>query len=31
MIDKNIKRFCELVSQINRINRELNKARDNFL
>lgn len=30
MIDKNIKRFCELVPQINKMNRDLDKARDNF-
>lgn len=30
MIDKNIKRFCELISEINTINKELDKERANF-
>lgn len=30
MIDKNINRFCELVSEINSLNKYLNKERSNF-
>ena len=30
MIDKNIKRFCEVISEINRINEELDKERASF-
>jgi hypothetical protein len=30
MVDKNIKRFCELILEINIINNELDKERDNF-
>ncbi len=30
MIDNNIKRFCEVISEINSLNRELSKERDNF-
>lgn len=30
MIDKNIKRFCELILEINTINKELDKERADF-
>jgi hypothetical protein len=30
MIDKNIKRFCELILEINTINKELDKERSDF-
>ena len=30
MIDKNIKRFCEIIFEINSINKELDKERANF-
>jgi hypothetical protein len=30
MIDKNIKRFCEVIFQINTINNELDKERAGF-
>ena len=30
MIDGNIKRFCQLVAQINQINSELDEERSNF-
>lgn len=30
MVDKKIKRFCELVSEINRLNKELDRERENF-
>ena len=30
MIDKNIKRFCELILKINTINKELDKERVEF-
>jgi hypothetical protein len=30
MIDKNIKRFCEVISEINTINKELDKERADF-
>lgn len=30
MIDKNIKRFCEVILEINTINKEFDKERANF-
>lgn len=30
MIDKNIKRFCEVILEINTINNQLDKERANF-
>ena len=30
MIDKNIKRFCEVISEINAINKELDKEKADF-
>lgn len=30
MIDKNIKRFCEVILEINTINKELDKERSEF-
>ena len=30
MIDKNIKRFCELILEINAINKELDKKKSDF-
>lgn len=30
MIDENIKRFCEVILEINTINKELDKEKSNF-
>ena len=30
MIDENIKRFCEVILEINTINKELDEERNNF-